>query len=96
MLRLRSVIDYKASKLRSYIDDGVISSAETTVIAISGAKLEFRYQEGNIPYAARVVFGIGQPVLHLDRRSKKVVGQSVDPQQIIHKSNNAPIRIDPF
>ena len=96
MLRIRSVIEDKALKLRSYIDEEIISPTEPTVISISGAKLEFRLQEACTPYVVRAALAIGNTILHIDKKTKQAVGQSVDFQDTIRKTNNAPVRIDPF
>lgn len=96
ILRIRSVIEDKASKFRSYIDATVISSREPTVIAISGAKLEFRQSEAVTPYVVRAALAIGHFALHIDKKDGIVVGRSLEFQDVILKNNNAPVKTDLF
>jgi hypothetical protein len=59
LLRLRAAIDEKARKFKRYIEDGTVSSADATLIAVSGARLPYRFNELPIPSIARAVLGIG-------------------------------------
>lgn len=98
VLRLRSVIEDKAEKLREYLDAGIIQAHQSSVIAISGVALPFRYKYyGAWPLPiVRAVFGAGNLVLEFDRETKELREVSAEYKGAVQKSNGAPVSTDIF
>jgi hypothetical protein len=96
VLRLATAIQDKVTKLESYIKGGTISSADATVIAISGGRLPFRFQEYAIPNIVRAVCGVGFVGVELDVEKRRRVGTYVEFRDHIQKKSTAPVPTDLF
>jgi len=96
VLRLRTAIAAKLSKLSRYIEDGTISPGDAAIVAVSGGRLPFRFNEGPIPYIVRAVLGVGGPTLEMDRATKKIVGRSIEYRDHIVKKSGSPVDTDVF
>src|SRR5271154_1946498 len=57
ILRLTEEIEKKIEQLQRHIDRGYIRAGQSTVIAVSGAMLPYRYSEAFVPRVVRAVFG---------------------------------------
>jgi hypothetical protein len=96
VLRLRTAIDAKISKLKQYIDDGTISGGDATIVAVSGGNLPFRFNEGPIPSIVRALIGVGTPILEINPKAKKSVGRSVEHRDYVCKKSGSPVDTHPF
>jgi hypothetical protein len=91
ILRLATVIEDKAATLERYIKEGTISGTDATVIAVSGGRLPFHFQEYAIPNIVRTVFGVGFLALELDIEKGKSVGTHVEFRDHIKKKSTAAV-----
>jgi hypothetical protein len=66
MMRLTNSIQTKIAAIDRYVLDGTIPPGDSIIIAISGARLPFRFTEGPIPNIVRAVCGVGSMVLEFD------------------------------
>jgi hypothetical protein len=96
VLRLRSSFEDKAAKIEGYMKRGYIRDGQAAVIAISGALLEFRFSELPIPRLVRALFGVGNPIVELDRETGSTVGHSVEHRDRVAKVGGAAVQTDPF
>jgi len=96
VLRLRNAIDEKILKLRQYIDDGTIPTGDAAIVAISGGRLPFRFNEGPIPSVVRTLLGAGSPVLEIDLKAREIVGRYVEQRDHVVKKSGAPVDTDLF
>jgi hypothetical protein len=96
VLGLRSAISGKVSKLQKYIDDGTISAEDPAIIAVSGARLPFRHNEGPTPNIVRALLGVGSPVLEMNPRIREVIGRSVGHKARVSKKSGNLVNTDPF
>jgi len=64
------------------LKDGTIQPGEPAIIAVSGARLPFRFSEGPVPSIVRAVCAVGNLVLEIDRLTMIacVLGNSSDQQ----------------
>lgn len=96
VLRLATAIQEKVTKLERYIKSGTISSTDSTVIAVSGGRLPFRFQEYPIPNIVRAVCGVGFVGVELNVEKRKRVGTYVEFRDHIQKKSNSPVPTDLF
>lgn len=96
VLRLLNAIVEKSKKFKAYRDQGTISSTDATVIAISGARLPFRFNEGPIPRIVQAVLGVGALAIEIDPISRKIVDRSVEYSDSVAKNAGASVMTDVF
>jgi hypothetical protein len=96
VLRLRTAIDEKAKKIKSYMQRGIIQRGEATAIAVSGGRLEYRFAEGIIPKIVRAAFAVGNVAVHLDESTGETGGQSVEYRDEARKTKVLPVNPDIF
>lgn len=59
ILRLRTALASKITKIRDYIEEGTIQRDEAAIIALSAGRLQFRFQDYPIPNIVRALYGVG-------------------------------------
>jgi hypothetical protein len=96
VLRLRTAIEEKVFKLDQYRKEGTIQSGDATIIAVSGARLPFRFSEPPIPRIVRAICAVGCPVLEIDLATRERLGTTVEFRDHILKKSNASVRTDLF
>ena len=96
VLRLATAIREKVTKLERYIEGGTISSTDATVIAVSGGRLPFRFDEYVIPNIVRATCGVGFAGVELDIEKRKQVGTYVEFRDHIRKNSTAAVPTDLF
>ena len=96
VLRLRTAIQEKVTKLQRYLEDGTISNCDATIIAVSGARLPFRFNGYPVPDIVRAVCAVGSLVVELNLVSKKRMGNYVEFRDHILKKSNEPVTTDLF
>lgn len=96
ILRLRNSIHNKLIAIDQYILNGTIPHSEPIVIAISGARLPFRFTEGPTPNIVLAVFGVGNVVLELDPATMKHLGTSLEHRDHVLKKSNKVVSADLF
>lgn len=96
VLRLRTAVQEKSAKLYQYIKDGTIQPSEATVIAVSGARLPFRFTDYPVPNIVRAVLGVGNLQIHIGIATNKVLGTSVEYRDHVLKKSEAHVSTDFF
>ena len=96
ILRLRTALAEKIAKTRHYIDNGTIQPGEAAIIAVSAARLPFRFQDYPIPNIVRALYGVGSITLELDVASRKVLDVSAEYRDNVAKKSQALVRTDLF
>lgn len=92
VMRLRSSMQEKSDKFCKYIDNGIVGSTELTVIAVNGAFLRRDLDE----CVKRSVYGIGNPVIYIDRSSGRAIGTEREVKAMIPKASGAPVGVQCF
>lgn len=98
ILRLRSAVEEKARKIRTYVERGIIRSSDATVIAISTAALPNRYRFtcGLPPEIVRSVYPTGDPVLEISRDTLTIVDRYFAYRDAVKKKIGADVSTDIF
>src|SRR5258708_1309526 len=96
VLRLRTAMQEKVSKFEQYLNDGTINPGDATIIAVSGARLPFRFNEQPIPSIVRAVCAVGSVVLEIDLATRKRLGASVEFRDHVLKKSSARVPTDLF
>jgi hypothetical protein len=96
ILRLRNSIHNKIQVIDRYIHDGTIPRGESIIIAISGARLPFRFTEGATPNIVRAVFGVGNQILEFDVATRKHLNTSLEYKDHVLKKSNRPVATNLF
>jgi hypothetical protein len=96
ILRLRNAFGEKAKIMAGYLQAGLITSGQATVIAISGALLPTAIGEGPVPRILQAILGVGNLVLDLDRHTREAVGHHVEHRDEVQKKSGAAINTAPF
>jgi hypothetical protein len=96
ILRLSETVVKKAEQLRTHIQLGYIRPGQSTIIAISGAMLPYRYSESLVPRIARSVLGIGDLVLELDRATTECIGRHLSYRDEVKKLSKKAVKTDTF
>lgn len=96
MLRLLNAVQTKSAIVKRYISDGTIPHGEPVIIAVSGARLPFRFTEGVVPTIVRSVYGIGNLCVEIDLSTKQCVRPSLENKSHILKKSNARVATDLF
>jgi hypothetical protein len=96
VLRLRTAIQEKIAKLEQYLKDGTIQPGEPAIIAVSGGRLPFRFNEQPVPSIVRAVCAVGNLVLEIDRATMKRIGTSIEFRNRVVKKSDAAVATDLF
>jgi hypothetical protein len=98
VLRLRSVIRDKSTKLADYVKDKIIKPGQATVIAISGVALPYRYRfTGRYPpEIVRAVYPVNNPVVEINRITMAQSEPYVEYRDSIQKTLGAKVSTDVF
>lgn len=96
MLRLINAVDKKVAKLQDYISQGTIALSDATIIAVSGARLPFRHNEGAIPTVVRTLLACGSPALRIDTATPEIVDRYIEVQTRVAKKSGFFVRTDGF
>jgi hypothetical protein len=96
VLRLATALREKFDKVSRYIEDGTIPMSDATIIAISGGRLPFRFQEYPIPNIVRALCGVGFLGMELDVQSRRRLGAYVEFRDHIDKKSKSPVPTDLF
>jgi hypothetical protein len=96
VLRILTALQEKALRLRHYLEDGTISASDATVIAVSGGRLPFRFNEYPIPSIVRAVCAVGSLVLNLDLPTKRRAETRVEFRDHVRKKSNASVSTNLF
>jgi hypothetical protein len=70
--------------------------SDATIIAISGGRLPFRFQEYPIPNIVRALCGVGFLGMELDSQSRQRLGTFVEFRDHIDKKSKLPVPTDLF
>jgi hypothetical protein len=96
LLRLRAAIHEKSVRLSQYLKDGTIQPGEATIIAVSGARLPFRFTDYPVPNIVRAVLGVGHLQINIGIETNTVLGTSVEYRNRVLKKSGAPVSTDFF
>jgi hypothetical protein len=96
VLRLATALREKFEKVSGYIEDGTIPMSDVAIIAISGGRLPFRFQEYPIPNIVRALYGVGFLGMELDVQSRQRLGTYVEFRDHIDKKSKSPVPTDLF
>lgn len=96
VLRLATAIRKKFDKVSEYIENGTISRDDATIIAISGGRLPFRFQDYSVPNIVRALCGVGLLGMGLDALNRRRSETYVEFRDHLNKRSNAPVSVDLF
>jgi hypothetical protein len=98
VLRMRSVIRDKSTKLRSYFDANIIKAGQSAIVAISGVSLPWRYKYSGCypPEIVRAVFPANNQVIELDRKTLAQTAHYLEYRDTIQKTLGANVSTDVF
>jgi hypothetical protein len=96
VLRLRAAVQEKSTKLLQYLRDKTIPSGEATIIAVSGGRLPFRFQDYPVPNIVQAVYGVGNLQVHIAVESNTVLGTSIEYRDHVVKKSKARVPTDFF
>lgn len=96
VLRLATALREKFDKVLRYIEDGTIPRSDAAIIAISGGRLPFRFQEYAIPNIVRALCGVGFLGTELDLQSRRRLGTYVEYRDHVNKKSKSPVPTDLF
>jgi hypothetical protein len=96
VLRLATALREKFDKMLRYIEDGTIPRYDAAIIAISGGRLPFRFQEYPIPNIVRALCGVGFLGMELDLQSRRRPETYVEFRDHVDKKSKAPVSVDLF
>ena len=95
VMRVRSSLAEKSGKYMKYADEGIVGSEDLTVVALN---------VGGIPGLCanmdecikRSVYGIGNPILSVDKISRGIVGSGRESKASVLKSSGAHVGVQCF
>jgi hypothetical protein len=96
ILRLATALREKFDKVSGYIENGTIPRGDAAIIAISGGRLPFRFQEYPVPNIVRALCGVGFLGMELDRQSRQRSETFVEFRDHVNKKSKAPVLVDLF
>lgn len=96
ILRLRTAVAEKIGKIHRYIENGTIQAGEAAIIAVSAARLPFRFQDYPIPNIVRALYGVGSMTVELDIASRKILGVGAEHRDKVAKKSQALVQTDLF
>jgi hypothetical protein len=96
VLRLTGAIELKSRKYLEYAKRGYIKEGDTTIIAISAAKLNFRFNDLPTPRIVSAVLAAGPLTVHLDRQTGTAIDEYLAFRESIKKNAAAIANTDMF
>lgn len=96
LLRLTSAIENKSRNFLRYQQLGYVKSSDAAVIAISAAKLTYRFSDLPIPRIVSTVFAAGPQTLLIDQNTGKITDAYLAYRESIPKTEKASVRTDMF
>ncbi len=94
VLRVRNALDEKQKKYRKYVKDGIVSHDDVTVVALNVYEID-RLGPHIDAHIRRSLYGVGDPILQLDRW-RRPVGIQHAHFEAIRKSSGASVSLMPF
>ena len=95
VLRIRNALEGKQRKYRKYIKEGIVSGGDVSVVAINVFEVD-----GIGPYIEshfrRALYGVGNPLIRIDRRSGEPLEVSNDVVHNVKKASGAEVDLRPF
>ena len=85
LLRISHAIEPKCKKYLAYRKAGQVKEGEPFVIAVNGGFIPNGRYDTDVPRIARVVFGIGEHTVYLDRETLQVVRENFPPMLSVKK-----------
>lgn len=95
-LRLTNALDAKVKQYLRYVRLGYIKPGDATVIAVSAARLNYRFNDLPTPRIVSAVFAAGNMTILLDRSTGSLSGQYLAERNSISKGEGSPVRTDIF
>jgi hypothetical protein len=102
VLRICSALEEKKRKFARYVEQGIVSSGDVTIIAISSSRIGAQASGLRPPVIVRATHGLGNPYVIFDKgegivgegigscdRVTKVSGQAVETTFLLCESNSA-------
>lgn len=96
ILRLRSAIEEKFQKYKTYSDGGVLSPSESFVIGINGRGLPSAEAETDLPRIVKAVFPFGSSYITINKNTMEKVGEGYTYRAEIIKSSSKPVSTTVF
>jgi hypothetical protein len=96
VLRLANALSEKFGKVLQYIEQGTIPISDATVVAISGGRLPFRFQEYPIPNIVRALCGVGFLGMEVDVQSLRRLETHIEFRDHVDKISKSPVSTDLF
>jgi len=91
LLRLRSGIEDKTRKRRTYMEDGVIADSEPYIIALNGRKIDAAIVEEGIPYIVKAVYPLGDSPWRIDVVTETVTELPPAHRPAVEKANKSEV-----
>ena len=95
VLRVRNALDEKQRKYQRYMQSGIVTNNDLTVVAINVYLVD-----GLGPYIGwhflRSLYGVGDRTIHIGRYSGKVIGTDNLSIDVIKKTSGADVDVRPF
>lgn len=95
-LRFINAITSKWRKRSDYVRSADIGAGDSYVVAINSAPIFLAMLEREVPRIVSSVYPIGSKILHLDRTTARVVGDSFEYQPVVTKAAGASVPTDIF
>ena len=95
VLRIRNALEEKQKKLFSYINKGLIRSNEPCIVAINVYKVDGLSPHTH-DHVRRALYGIGDPQIQIDRRTRSATRYNHVYIESIRKSSGAEVMVNPF
>lgn len=96
VLRLTTVLTEKFGKVLRYVEEGTIPISDATVVAISGGRLPFCFQEYPIPNIVRALCGVGFLSMKVDVQSLRRLETHIEFRDHVDKISKSPVSTDLF
>jgi hypothetical protein len=96
VLRLATALREKFDKVLRYIEEGTIPMSDAAIVAISGGRLPFHFQDYPIPNIVRALCGVGFLSTELDVQSRRRLGNYVEFRDHVDKKSKSPVPTDLF
>jgi hypothetical protein len=96
VLRLTTALMEKFGKVRQYIEEGTIPISDAAVVAISGGRLPFRFQEYPIPNIVRALCGVGVLCTEVDVQSLRRLETHIEFRDHVDKLSKSQVSTDLF